>query len=208
VIMKKPIFQNQTGFTLIEVLIVVAIFAVITSIGYVVLTQYISTTEKLELNQIRIQKLQQTFSLLEKDFRYIQSRSVRNEFGDFEASFAIENSSQIPGELIRFTTAHADYLSYDTGKLVRVVWSLDGDSLIRNTWPVVDRDESIEISAQEVLHDVDRVEIQMYEWTDTFRLQTVANLSDGIDIPYGLKLTLFTNDGFEYYRIFDIANGT
>ena len=81
-------------------MIVIGIFAVISAVCYSALTQYISVTEKLEQKEQNQQKLQKLFTLMEKDFRYIVNRSVRDEYGDEEPAFELDRNSEINGEFV------------------------------------------------------------------------------------------------------------
>ena len=110
--------------------------------------------------------------------------------------------------LLRFTTIHPDYENQSIGKIIRVAWSVDSGELYRNTWPNLDRADATEFRSVKVIDNVEAVEIGLYKWDDTFQLQSADTFDDGFAIPYGVRVTLTMRDGFEYFRLFDVANGS
>lgn len=196
------------GFTLIEVLIVIGIFAVISAVSFATLTQYISVNEKLEKNAIETSRLQKAFTLLERDLRYMVDRTVRDEYGDTEGAFITNYANGFPGEQIRFTTIHPDYALPNSGRLQRVVWRLDNSELFRDNWNYLDRDLDSPLNSFKVLSDVSHMDVEQFRWTDTFGLQQGTQFTSEDQFPYAVRITLSLNDGKEYMRLFDLANGT
>ena len=199
---------KSAGFTLVEVIIVIGIFAILSSISYTALTQYISVTEKLEEKEAFQQRLQSLFTIMEKDFRYIVNRSVRDEFGDGEPAFELDKSSDISGEKVRFTTIYPDYQNPVTGKSVRVAWSHDEEGIYRNFWPHLDRTDSTEVTTIKIIEGVEHFDIELYQWDVVYGLQTTDTFGGDFQIPFGIKVILEMENGVEYYRLFDIANGS
>jgi len=193
---------------LIEVLIVIGIFAVISMVSYSSLTQYITVSEKLEQNTLQIQRLQKTFTLLERDLRYMVNRPVRDEYGDVEDAFLIEYVNGLPGEQLRFTTLHPDYTLPGLGRLQRVAWRIDNNELYRDSWPTIDRvSESKPISLR-VLDDVDSFDIEQFSWSDDLGLQQGTQFGETNFFPVGVRITMAMVSGMEYTRLFDLANGS
>jgi general secretion pathway protein J len=200
--------QAYKGFTLVEVLIVIGIFAVITSISYGALTQYIEVSEKLSASQLKIERMQRALTLMERDFRYMVNRSVRDEYGDRKNAFLVDDNDKLDGEFVRLTALHSDPVLLHSGQLQRVAWRVDEGKLIRESWSTLDRDSESNTRALKVLEDVDLVEIEKYNWSDTFGLQTGTQFNDQEIFPYGLKITLQMKDGKNFSRVFDLANGS
>ncbi len=196
------------GFTLIEVLIVVGIFAVLSSISFTTLSQYINATEKLAKNDQEVRRLQKTFTLLERDLRYLVPRSVRDEYSDTESAFLVNYANGLHGEQIRFTTIHPDYAIPGSGKLQRVAWRVDNNELYRDNWNALDRDSETELNSLLVMELVESLEVEQFSWSDDFGLQQGSQFDDENQFPFGIKLTLILTDGKTYERLFDLANGS
>ena len=198
----------SAGFTLVEVLIVIGIFAVISMVSYTSLSQYINVSEKLEQNSLQIQRLQKAFTLLDRDLRYMINRPVRDEYGDVEDAFLIEYVNGLPGEQLRFTTVHPDYALPGLGRLQRVAWRIDNNELFRDSWPKLDRVSESEPNSLKVLENVDSFEIEQFSWSDDLGLQQGTQFGESNFFPVGVRITMAMVDGKEYARLFDLANGT
>ena len=198
---------RSKGFTLIEVMIAVAIFAVIAAISYATLSQYLVVREKVSLSYDRIQALQRSLLLIERDLRYLTNRPVRDEYGDEELAFMIDNEFGLPGELLRFTTAQPDFKNLGLARLIRVVWRLEDGELYRDVWTALDRDQGVEPVSMLIMDKIDEIEIDAYEWTDDLGLKKMDRSALTGNVPYGLELNLRLDNDQSIRRLFDLANG-
>ena len=73
--------QVQRGFTLVEVLIAMAITALVSVVAYSGLSAALSGAESLRSSAARSHDLQQTLGLLSRDLRQVVNRPVIDEFG-------------------------------------------------------------------------------------------------------------------------------
>ena len=76
--------RQQSGFTLMEVLIAVSITAVIGLGIWQVLSSVVTARDRVDAVSGEFESLQKTFLLLERDLRQVVSRPVRNIYGDYE----------------------------------------------------------------------------------------------------------------------------
>ena len=199
---------DHGGFTLLEVLVVVGIFSVISIVSFTMLSQYLDTTERLEEKMHGLQRLQRTFTLLEKDLRYVIDRDTRISTGEIEPAIIVEYSAGLPGEILRLTVSRAGFESARTGTLRRVAWQLDNGSIYRSSWNTLDQSVDTEVPRVVLLQDIASVRIDQYIWSDDYGLQQYDSFGDEAAIPSGMRITVSTEDGREYVRLFDIVNGT
>lgn len=133
--MRRPAAR---GFTLIEVLVAVAIFGALTIIAYSVLGQTLANADYLTLHMERMQAMQRTVHLIDSDLMQAAPRPVRNELGDgwepsirssFDSEFALEITHggwMNPAGLPRGTLQRSAYLINEDAELIRYHWrSLD-----------------------------------------------------------------------------------
>ena len=199
-------FQRNQGFTFIEVLVAIGIFAVIASISYATLSQFLKVRDGVEASLREMRELQQTFTLFERDFRFMVARPVRDEYGDIEQA-VLFNSNSIEGELIRMTVSEPDVAVIGNSRLRRVGWRLlDGD-LYRDTWLVLDRVQDSEPVSRLVLREVQQVEVLAYEWEDETGVKQLLDVEPK-QLPYAAELLVTLENERQYRRIFDLANGT
>jgi general secretion pathway protein J len=199
---------DHDGFTLLEVLVVIGIFSVISIVSFTMLSQYLDTTQRLEEKIHSLQRLQRTFTLLEKDLRYVIDRDTRISTGETEPAIIVEYSAGLPGEILRLTVSRAGFESGRAGTLRRVAWQLDNGSIYRSSWNTLDQSVDTEVPRVVLLQGIASVRIEQYIWSDDYGLQQYDSFGDEAAIPSGMRITVSTEDGREYVRLFDIVNGT
>lgn len=130
--------MRQRAFTLIEVLVAMAIFAVLAAFAYGTLSQTLLSAEILNDRMDRLQALQRTVRMLTDDFQQLAPRPVRDELGDnlrpaldtnFQTGFAIE--------LTKGGWSNPVVLPRST--LQRAAYRLEEDELVRYHWYTLDR---------------------------------------------------------------------
>ena len=84
------------GFTLLELLIALAIFGLLSVMSYSGLTSVLDQHARTDAAADRLGELQKIYLLMQRDFEQIVARPVRSEYGDQLA--AVEG-----GEVLQFT---------------------------------------------------------------------------------------------------------
>ena len=69
--------RRQSGFTLLEMLVAIAIFASLSMGAYQVLQGVLTSDEVAKRKEVRLSELQLAFSLLERDVTQMEPRSGR-----------------------------------------------------------------------------------------------------------------------------------
>ena len=128
-----------SGFTMIELLISIAIFAVIGVSMFVAFTNFINAKERADEKADRLKEMQRAFYFISRDFVQIAPRPIRNELGDEERipSVYAENDEEV-----EFTRAGWNLSPFSSGlrsELQRVKYRLEDDNLVREHWMVLDR---------------------------------------------------------------------
>ena len=73
--------RRTQGFTLIEVLVAMAVFAVMTILAYMSLGQTLANADMLGVRMDRLQAIQRTMRYLSNDLSAASPRPVRSELG-------------------------------------------------------------------------------------------------------------------------------
>ncbi|MFP2240798.1 type II secretion system minor pseudopilin GspJ [Pseudescherichia vulneris] len=122
--------KSQSGFTLLEVLIAIVLFAVLTLMTGQLLTASINSNETTKKHQQRFSALLRTVNLLEKDIRQFVPRPLRNSTQVIEAGQTD----------LTLTTARADDVlnACCTPAIQRVHWYLKKGVLYREVWQYPD----------------------------------------------------------------------
>jgi len=147
--MKTPL----AGFTLLELLVALSIFALISAMAYgglqSVMTQQQRTGERSE----RLADLQKAYRIMQRDLEQIVSREIRNEFGDRIA--AVVGGSGYDG--VEFSRAgYPNPAGFLRSEIQRVAYVPDQDTLLRRTWRALDRAQDTEPDEQKLVESMSR----------------------------------------------------
>jgi general secretion pathway protein J len=123
---------RQTGFTLLEMLIAMVVFAVMNLIAYQGLRAVLDADQSTKVQAQRLADLQVTLSVLERDLAQVIDVSVRDEFGDRLPPLRLRTGGDaMLLELVR-GGAGGDQ------RLRRTAWQITPRGLERRMWSGVD----------------------------------------------------------------------
>ena len=128
--------QTQGGFTLLELLVALSVFAFVSVMAYGGLRAVLDARDHTDRASRNLAELQMAFTLLGRDLEHVVARPVRDVYGDPQAPLRFNIYSDQPRlELVR-TSARAG--------LQRVAWEIEGDRLYRLYWTVLDGADPME----------------------------------------------------------------
>ena len=201
--------RGAAGFTLLEMVIAIGIFAIIAAISYASLNRFIATRDTVNQRQDYLQALQTTMTLLGRDVRFMMDRSVRDGFGDPEPALMTGEDVRLgEGEFFRVTTGLPESGSVQLSAPQRVGWRLIDGELQRVIWQVVDRDQDSESLSRTVLENVGAVSIRYVTYTDEGEMESIAQWTEAESLPAGVEFILTLENGQEYSRLFAIAGSS
>lgn len=161
--------KSCRAFTLIEVLVALAIFAMLAALAYGALNQTLASAEFLNDRLDRLQALQRTMRLLTDDLQQLAPRPVRSELGDglgaaldtgFQSGFAIELTK----------SGWNNPAVFPRSTLQRAAYRIEDDELLRYHWRVLDRTLSNEPIGVVLLDGVEGLAFRFLqdngEWSD------------------------------------------
>lgn len=144
------------GFTLLELLVALSIFSVLSVMAYGGLQTVITTKQSTEKAADRISEIQLVMMRISNDLRQAVTRKIRDEYGDFLSAM---QSSQNGDETIAWTRAgYRNPAQLKRSNVQRVAYKLDKQKLLRITWPVLDRAQDTESMETEVLANIESIE--------------------------------------------------
>ena len=149
---------SAAGFTLVEVLIAMAITALISVVAYTGLSSALSGAESLRSASERAHHINQTWALLSRDLRQVVNRPVVDEFGQVVPALMGGEMAREPLSLTRAGWHNSSAAPRST--LQRVRWWLEDERLWRGYFPVLDRTSGTEAVETAILDGVERFELR------------------------------------------------
>ncbi|ROS01344.1 general secretion pathway protein J [Sinobacterium caligoides] len=192
--------RRQQGFTLIEVLVAMAISAVIGMLSYAALSGNITSMDVAQKHQQRLADLQLFYNVLSRDIREFIPRPVRS----------LDSTDRLPalqtgvGELYWLSLTRGGWrnpLSLPRSELQRVAYRWEGDKIYRGQWLVLDgiSDESYRESP--IIDEVSNVEINVFDQQGNEH--SVWPLNNGSSAePQMVEVIVTFNDLDEVRRIY------
>lgn len=155
---KRPSLR-ATGFTLLEILIALFIFTIISLIMVGALHSVLTAQSRTENNARYFSEVQTTLTLLSRDLEQSINRQITNNSGGTENALVGTDSE------ISFTHAGLfnPFGSLNRSTLQRTHYFLKDGSLIRETWPTLDITSGTKSSDRKL---VDQVTSLQFEYLD------------------------------------------
>lgn len=200
--------KRQRAFTLIEVLVAMAVFAVLAAFAYGTLSQTLLSAEILSARMDRLQALQRTMRLLTDDLQQLAPRPVRDVLGDnlrpaldtgFQSGFALE--------LTRSGWSNPVVLPRGTQQ--RAAYRIEDGELIRFHWYALDRTLSNEPVSVTLLDGVEAMQLRFVMGDNNYSDQWPPLNRPGAlgarQRPRAVEVTLLLEDEGEIRRLIEVA---
>ena len=199
--------NKSSGFTLIEVLISISIFSILSALAYGALNQSLSTSDKLLEKIDRNQAIQRGIRIIEQDLMQLAKRPIRSEIGNTEINALTTNN--VNGYAVEFSRhGWANRLGSKRSTLQRVAYNHIDNKLIRYHWNVLDKTYSNQINTNELFDNLNEVTFLFMkdnnEWIKEWPpIEVIQDESRSI-LPNAIKITFIFNDLGEIYRLLEI----
>jgi len=202
---KKGICISK-GFTLLELLLSVFIFALISTGAYQVFNVAQKNAAALKESQARLHDISLSFALIEKDFTQLTPRTWRDAFSDAPTpSLQTDFSGNYLVKLIR--TGWRNPLGTNRSNQQAVTYRIEDDKLIREHTQHLDNISSVEPIKTELLDKVSSVAIRYLdkrtgEWKEQWVQENTSNLADNNEntiqlstpLPLAIEFTMELED--------------
>ena len=150
-----------SGFTLLELLVALSIFAVLALLAYGGLTGMLNTRAQSDERAEALRELQLAYRTLARDVEQWVPRRVRDEFGQDQPSLSA--GLDIGAALELTHGGWRNPAEQPRSTLQRVAYSLQDDALVRSTWLNLDRPADAEPVEQDLLQGVKEMQLRLLD---------------------------------------------
>ena len=211
--MNSSLRTRAAGFTLLEVLVAVGIFALFSAMAYGSLLRILDTRDRLESERDFWRTLSLSLIQVEDDLALARERTVRGPDGltKLPAFRGQPVDSRALGEpSLEFTRGGQIVLGHGArSDMQRVGYQLRDGTLSRLVWPALDRPPVSEPRAAPLLEHVEELRVRFYAqpggWVNAWpaTTQTGAPLAPDA-LPLAVELTLKIEGRGEIVRVFQV----
>ena len=198
---------RERGFSLLEVLVAVAIFAVIGAIAYSGLAGVTRTRERLTIANARLREVALAIHLLESDLGQAANRPIRGPFG--EAQQALIGTSNT------LELTHYDWSSAsDPGAaaMARSAYALGNGGLVRQHWSVLDRAPGTAGSPRRLARDISVLALRYRDsagrWSNQWPSTESSRQGTREPLPTAVEVALESADFGRLRRVIEVPRGS
>ncbi len=184
---------RRNGFTLLEALVALSVFAIMSSAGFYGLNAAITSRGLLQEESSRLRDMALFFSIMENDLSMAVSRPARA--GREQILRAL-----VGGSSVEFTRVGNAQSSEQQSSLRRVGYRLKNGSIELLIWPVVDKANlDMKPDTYKVLSDVNSFTMRYYNGQKWFNTWEEGSL------PKAVEVNITTAQDKTFTRIFSMA---
>ena len=199
--------KRATGFTLLELIVVIAIFAVISVMAYGGLSSVLTSRARVAEALDRTAALQKGYLRLRDDFQQLRFCAARDAYGQLQPSLYVR-----PDNAVEFTRGGwRNPLAQARSSLERIAYKLDDKKqLVRESWRVLDRAPNTELVELPVFEQVEDLKWRFLDaslaWQEHWPATGVSATGAQDPPPRAVELTLHLADLGEVRFLFAATN--
>ena len=198
--------KRSSGFTLIEVLVAVAIFGIMGALATMTIREALDNTDRLAQSMDRLQAVQRTMTYLSTELMQATPRPIRAELGDSEPALRSDYAGDYALTLTHSGWPNSAGVPRSTQR--RTAYRVEDDELVRYHWNVLDRTVNNVPIATVLLDNLDSLSFRFLvgedEWVDQWPPATAAGPTASHLLPRAVEIRLVLPDEGELTRIVEM----
>jgi general secretion pathway protein J len=206
-----PSRSDSSGFTLLEVLIAVAIFVVVGAMAMGGYNKLSDQSRMLDERMLRVRAVQNTMTKFALDFEQLEPRPIQDALGQGNrqpALLASPTGQQGIAELSRAGWNNPAAVPRST--LERVTYRLVDKKLLRDRWPVMDRLLTNEPQTTTLLDHVKSIKLRFMDqnraWQEQWPGPNTPSINSARALPLAVEITLELEDWGVLTRLIEVPS--
>lgn len=199
---------KSKGFTLLELLIALAVFSILSIMAYSGLQMVLDSKGHTENQADRLISLQRAFTFIGRDVEQTIGRSIRDTFGDVKPAMVGSPFGTVPLELTRTGWRNPAHLLRTN--MERVMYRYEDETITRLSLSMLDQPNIIEPLERELLSEVKELRFrymdEKLQWQDEWPPQ-YAEDKDASKLPRAVEVTINYVGVGEVKRLFRVPPG-
>ena len=197
--------NEQKGFTLLELLVALGIFAILAAMAYSGLNSVMTARQVTNQHADRLSQLQMAFLWLGRDVEQAIDRPIRDEYGVVQLAMLGVETGRYQLELTR--TGWRNPAGRARSHLQRVAYGVREGDLVRAYWNVLDRAQDSEPLESVMLDGVEKLELRFLNasnsWQDSWPSSQLGGAPSSVP-PKAVEVTLETKAEGRITRLFRV----
>lgn len=186
-------YRSDRGFTLIEVVVAMAILAVISVMGWQAVDLVLKTNSRSQEGMVEDLTLQAAWQLIGTDLIHLRARPYHDGLGGIEPAYETGTGQLV----LRLSRGGGAGTALNPAGLTRVSYLLESGELYRESLPAHLSPREAEPVRRLLLADVQELRFEQPDWDNYFGPRwPPLNEERGIDsLPAMVRVTLVRSDG-------------
>lgn len=200
--------RRLAGFTLLEVLIAVAIFVIVGMLAMTGYNELTTQSERIEDNAKRTRTIQAAVMRMGQDFATLEPRPVREPLGgELSPALRAREKNEVLVELTHSGWSNPAGVPRPT--LQRVAYRVQEKQLFRDYWPVLDRTLTEEPTQVMLLDRVKSVSLRFMgadrDWKEQWPPLGYSGRDSSFVRPLAVEITLELEDWGKITRLVEVS---
>lgn len=195
--------RQHLGFTLMELLVAVAVFAVLGAMSYGGLNTVLKTRVRTVEAADQLHTLQIALMLIQRDISQIVGQPSRDEFGDLHPPIMTEFTDERLIEFSRLGWNNPTEQLRSTFQ--RVAYSFEDNTLFRSYWGHFHRGPQEKPVRAELLEGLEEISFRYMDEQETWHEDWPPLNSNITELPQLIEIVLELENGEEITRLFAVT---